>query len=176
MLSKDDLGRLIDYTVWANHRVLRVAATISLDDFKRDLKSSHGGVRGTLTHTLWTELLWLERWKGVPASPVIDESEFADLVQLRDRWAVVDEHRRTWFAALRPEAAGEIIHYRNLKGVAFEAPLWQLVQHQVNHSTYHRGQVITLARQLGARAVVTDLVVWDRERALKVDGSSPAPS
>ena len=176
MLTKDDFGRLIDYTVWANHRVLRVAATISVDDFKRDLKSSHGGVRGTLTHMLWTEWVWLERWKGVAASQVIDESEFADLVQLRDRWAVVDEHRRAWFLALRPEAAGEIVHYRNTKGVAFEAPLWQLVQHQVNHSSYHRGQVITLARQLGARAVNTDLVAWDRERALRADGSSPAPS
>jgi uncharacterized damage-inducible protein DinB len=176
MQTKDDLGRLIDYTVWANHRVLRVAATLSVDDFKRDLRSSHGGVRGTLTHMLWAEWLWLERWKGVPASQVIDESEFADLVQLRDRWAVVDEHRRVWFSALRPESPGEIVHYRNTKGVAFEAPLWQLVQHQANHSSYHRGQVITLARQLGARAVSTDLLSWDRERALRVDGSSPAPS
>lgn len=176
MLNKDDLGRLIDYTVWANHRVLRVAATISVDDFKRDLRSSHGGVRGTLTHMLWVEWLWLERWKGVPATQVIDESEFADLVQLRDRWAVVDEHRRAWFGTLRPEAAGEIVHYRNTKGVAFEAPLWQLVQHLANHSSYHRGQVITLARQLGARAVSTDLVAWDRERALRVDGSTPVSS
>jgi uncharacterized damage-inducible protein DinB len=166
MLNKDDLGRLIDYTVWANHRVLRVAATISVDDFKRDLRSSHGGVRGTLTHMLWAEWLWLERWKGVPTSRVIDESEFADMVQLRDRWSVVDEHRQSWFEVLRPEAAGEIVRYRNTKGVAFEAPLWQLVQHLVNHSSYHRGQVITLARQLGARAVSTDLLAWDRERAL----------
>ena len=51
MLTKEDLGRLLEYTVWANHRVMRVAATLAPDDFKRDLGSSHGGVRGTLTHT-----------------------------------------------------------------------------------------------------------------------------
>lgn len=170
MLNKDDLGRLIEYTVWANHRVLRVAATLSLDDFKRDLRASHGGVRGTLTHMLWAEWLWLERWKGVPARDVIDESEFPDLVHLRDRWTVVDEHRSAWLSGLREEAAAETVHYRNTKGVSFAAPLWQLVQHLANHSTHHRGQVIAMARQLGARVVTTDLLAWDRERALKVDG------
>jgi uncharacterized damage-inducible protein DinB len=169
MLSKDDLERLLDYTVWANHRALRVAATVSVDDFKRDLQASHGGLRGTLTHMLFTESMWLDRWKGVPAGPMIDESEFADLVQLRDRWTIVDVHRKAWFAPLRPEAVGEIVRYTNTKGVAFEAPLWQLVQHTVNHSTYHRGQAMILARQLGARAVATDLVLYDRERALRTD-------
>ena len=66
--------------------------------------------------------------------------------------------RRRWRRRLR---------YRNLQGQEFEAPLWQLVQHVANHSTYHRGQVVTLLRQLGAKAVATDLVAWDRERAAK---------
>ena len=170
MLSKDSLGRLLEYTVWANHRVLRVVATLATDDFKRDLKSSHGGVRGTLTHMLWAEALWLERWKGVPPSGAIDESEFADLVKLRDRWAVVDEHRRAWLSALREEAPGEIIHYKNTKGVPYAGPLWELVQHAANHATYHRGQVITMARQLGARVVSTDLLLYDRERAARSEG------
>ena len=46
MLDKSDAERLFEYTVWANHKVMRVAATLSVDDFKRDLQSSHGGVRG----------------------------------------------------------------------------------------------------------------------------------
>jgi uncharacterized damage-inducible protein DinB len=47
--------------------------------------------------------------------------------------------------------------------VAFENPLWQLVQHQANHSTYHRGQLTIFLRQLGARPVATDMIVWDRD-------------
>ena len=46
-------------------------------------------------------------------------------------------------------------------------PLWQLVQHLVNHSTYHRGQVTTLLRILGSRGVATDLVAFDREKKAK---------
>jgi uncharacterized damage-inducible protein DinB len=35
--------------------------------------------------------------------------------------------------------------------------------HVVNHSTYHRGQLTTMLRQLGARPIATDLLVFDDE-------------
>jgi uncharacterized damage-inducible protein DinB len=164
MLDKDGAERLFDYTVWANHRVMRAAATLSVDDFKRDLGSSFGGVRGTLCHVMGAEWIWLERWKGVSPSQVIDEGEFADIVELRDRWTVIEEHRESWFKSLRPEALAGGLKYRNVAGNEYEQPLWQLVQHVANHSTYHRGQVVLMLRQLGAKTVSTDLVLWDRDR------------
>lgn len=167
MLDKSDAVRLFDYTVWANHKVMRAAATLSVDDFKRDLKSSHAGVRGTLVHTMSAEWIWLERWKGMSPTKMIDEGEFPDIVAVRDRWTAIEDHRSSWLASLRPEALPETIRYRSLQGQEFESPLWQLVQHVANHSTYHRGQVVTFLRQLGAKAASTDLVAWDREQAAK---------
>jgi uncharacterized damage-inducible protein DinB len=29
-------------------------------------------------------------------------------------------------------------------------PFWQMLQHLVNHGSYHRGQVTTMLRQIGA--------------------------
>jgi uncharacterized damage-inducible protein DinB len=167
MLEKSDLARLLEYTVWANHRALRGAALLTLAEFRRDLGSSYGGVRGTLTHILDAETIWLDRWKGVSDTPSFDEGEFKDVVALRDRWTALEEHRAAWFRSLRKDAAGETIRYKNRAGQSFEAPLWQLVQHLVNHSTYHRGQVTTLLRILGSRMVATDMSVWDRERKAK---------
>ena len=165
MLSKEDAGRLLEYTVWANHRAMRAAATLSVDDFKRDLGSSHGGVRGTLVHTMGAEWIWLERWKGVSPTYRLDESEFPDVMAVRERWRVIEEHRASWLASLRASALAETIHYTTLDRRSFETPLWQLVQHVANHSTYHRGQVVTLLRILGAKATSSDMVNWDRERA-----------
>jgi uncharacterized damage-inducible protein DinB len=166
MLAKDDLSRLLRYTVWANHRLLRAAATLAVDDFKKDLGGSHGGVRGTLVHAMWAELVWLERWKGLPSPPPFDESQFGDVVALRDRWTVIEEHRQSWLDALGPDAPAATIRYRATSG-AFENPLADLVQHQVNHSSYHRGQVSNFLRTLGARTVATDMIVWDREEAAR---------
>jgi uncharacterized damage-inducible protein DinB len=174
MLDKDGLARLLRYTVWANHRAMRVAATLSVDDFKRDLGSSHGGVRGTLAHVLWSELVWLERWKGLPTPPRIDEAEFADIVALRDRWTVLEGHRQAWVDGLGADAGASIVRYRTTEGVEYTSPLWMLVQHVANHSTYHRGQLTTFYRQLGARAVNTDLVTWDREEAAKARSNGGA--
>ncbi|HEY7510467.1 MAG TPA: DinB family protein [Vicinamibacteria bacterium] len=163
MLQKEDFERMFAYNVWANHRLMRIAATLSVDDFKRDLlAASHGGVRGTLTHIMAAEWIWLERWKGVSPPRLFDEGEFADVVALRDRWTLIEGHREEWFRALRPEALGETVAYRSTEGVPWEAPLWKLVQHTLNHSTYHRGQVTLLLRALGARRASTDLVLWDR--------------
>jgi uncharacterized damage-inducible protein DinB len=174
MIGKEGLGRLFAYTEWANHRVMRVAATLSVDDFKRDLQSSHGGVRGTLTHMLFAEWLWLERWKGLSPNSKLDEGEFSDVTALSERWRVLNDHRQSWFRGLPEGASAETIHYRNLSGRPFEAPLWQLAQHVVNHATYHRGQVVAMVRQLGARAVATDLVAFDREKPEQASGLSYA--
>jgi uncharacterized damage-inducible protein DinB len=167
MLQKEDLARLFEYTVWANHRILRPVATISVADFKKDMGSSHGGLRGTLTHMVDSELLWLDRWKGVSSRNVIDESEFEDVVALRDRWTLVEKHRETWFKALRPSAVGETVQYKSRDGRSHEAPLFQLVQHVVNHASYHRGQLTSLLRKIGAKPVATDLVLWDREAKVR---------
>jgi len=163
MLDKEGAGRLLDYTVWANHRVMRAAATLDPDDYRRDLKASHGGVRGTLAHMMGAEWIWLERWKGLSPAHFPDEGEFADVVALRDRWSAIEEHRRSWLESLRPDALAENIDYRDMKGNPWSQPLWQLVQHTANHATYHRGQVVVMLRQLGAKPAVTDMVFWDRK-------------
>jgi uncharacterized damage-inducible protein DinB len=167
MLDKDDAARLNEYTVWANHRAMRVAATLSVEQFRRDLGSSHGGVRGTLAHMLSAEWIWLERFKGVSPPRLFDEAEFPDVMTLRERWTVVEKHREAWFSGLRPEELGAEIRYQSIAGQERAAPLWHLLQHVANHSSYHRGQVTTLLRLLGAKPVSTDMSTWDYEREAK---------
>jgi uncharacterized damage-inducible protein DinB len=50
-------------------------------------------------------------------------------------------------------------------GVRYAQPFWQTFQHLVNHGTYHRGQVVTMLRQLGVQTVPsTDLIAFYREQ------------
>ena len=82
----------------------------------------------------------------------------------------MDEQRKRSDAALLAFASAlseadavRVVSYRDLRGHEHGEPLWQLLQHVVNHSTYHRGQIITMLRQLGAEAVSTDLVAYYRQ-------------
>jgi len=173
VLKKQDLRRLIEYTEWANHRVVRVAATLEREAFRRDLGASHGGVRGTLAHMLSAEWIWLERFKGNSPPRLIDEGEFPDVLALKERWAVVEAHRRAWLDDLKERAVNAPVSFRTTDGTSWEAPLAELVQHVVNHSSYHRGQVVSMFRDLGARPAATDLVLFDRERAARAREPEP---
>lgn len=56
-----------------------------------------------------------------------------------------------------------IVQYVNLQGQSWHYPLWRQMYHLVNHSTYHRGQIIMMLRQLRARPVATDFLVFHDE-------------
>jgi uncharacterized damage-inducible protein DinB len=48
------------------------------------------------------------------------------------------------------DALEQVILYTNTRGETWRYPLRQLMQHLANHSSYRRGQVTTMLRQLGA--------------------------
>ncbi|MCL4819016.1 MAG: DinB family protein [Vicinamibacteria bacterium] len=168
MTNKDALGRLLEYTVWANRRVLRGAIQLPPGDFTKPLGGSFGTVRGTFTHMMGAEWIWLERFQGRSPTQWIDEAEFADLIALRERWGKIEDARARWFKELPDDAVSQRIAYKTLDGNPGEARLWQLIQHVANHATYHRGQAVFMLKLLGASPAATDLVLWDREKlALK---------
>lgn len=65
-------------------------------------------------------------------------------------------------AGLEP---GQTVIYANLKGEPQTNTVGELMRHVVNHATHHRGQIVTLLRQLGYAAPNTDLIAFYRERA-----------
>jgi uncharacterized damage-inducible protein DinB len=113
---------------------------------------------------LSNEWTWFDRWRGMAETHTFEEKDFGGVIALRERWVLMEEERRAWFRALPASAAADVVRYTLSTGEAYEVPLWKLVQHMVNHSTYHRGQLVSLFRQLGVKPVTTDLLTWDLNR------------
>jgi uncharacterized damage-inducible protein DinB len=165
MSDEQAMRRLFDYSEWANHRFLDVVAALPAEDYERDLKGSHGGVRGTLVHTYGAEQIWHQRFGGVSPTSLPGEELLTDVATLRGRWAALETERRSWLESLAAHAGERVIEYRSFKGEPFTSRLWPLVQHVANHGSYHRGQVAVFLRQLGLKPPTTDLVAFDRERS-----------
>ena len=163
-MTQDEVRTLYDYNSWANHRMLDACAPLTPEQLSRDLKSSFPSVRATLEHIVWAEWLWLERWKGSSHSGPSAE-EFADLAAIRTRWNQVEAELQQFVRGLNAADLDRTVTYRNTKGKEFSNPMAHMLQHLVNHGTYHRGQVTTMLRQLGAAPVATDLIAFYRERA-----------
>ena len=60
---------LFAYDAWANRRSLEACATLTPEQFTRDLGSSFPSVRDTLAHLVGAQFVWLERFHGrVPSA------------------------------------------------------------------------------------------------------------
>jgi len=153
-----------EYDGWANARVLGVAAGLSPEAFLKDLGSSFGSIRNTLAHIISAEWAWLERWNGTSPKQMLDPAGFPDVAALRTRWAQVEQDQQAFLGSLTQERLAADISYCNLQGEPVTLPLWQLMLHMINHSSYHRGQVTTMLRQVGGKPVSTDLVGFYRGR------------
>jgi uncharacterized damage-inducible protein DinB len=161
----DEIRQLYAYNSWANHRFLGAVEVLQQDEFARDLGSSFPSVGATLAHILGAEWIWLQRWRGVSPSDFPSEWNTTTPAALAAQWREFELEQRAFLAAVTGEALGAAIEYRNTSGARFSNPLCQLMRHVVNHSTYHRGQVATMLRQLGHTVRATDLIAWYRERA-----------
>lgn len=164
-MSPNEIQLLYDYNAWANRRSLGAAAKLTQEQFRRQLGSSFSSVRDTLAHIYGAEWIWLERFHGRSPSALPNLGEFQDLASLRDRWLEHEAKMLTFVRGLTQSDLDRELEYKTLKFGLYRNPLWQSMQHLANHGTYHRGQVTTLLRQLGAEPVLTDLMHFYRESA-----------
>lgn len=161
----EDVRELYAYNRWANGRILEAVSRLDRESFEKDLGSSFPSVRDTLTHILAAEWVWLSRWMGRSPTGVPDAWDLATLEALRAMWAEVERDQEAFLLGLSEEDLDGVIEYRDTKGQPFSNPLREMLRHVVNHSTYHRGQVVTMLRRLGAEPPSTDLIRYYRERA-----------
>ncbi|HWX40903.1 MAG TPA: DinB family protein [Blastocatellia bacterium] len=160
-MNVKEIRTLYDYNAWANGRVFDAASALSEDELNRDLATSHGSVKGTLTHIVAGEWIWLMRCQGTSPTALLDPADFPNLNSLRARLALVEHKRKEYLDGLLDESLPNVISYLNLAGQGWEYRLDHILQHVVNHSTYHRGQVTGMLRQLGSESVpATDFLAF----------------
>jgi len=148
-MNMQDLQTMIDYHYWARDRVLEALEPLTPEQYTRDLSSSFKSIRETMTHIFAAEWAWYERWQGRAPTVLLPADRFGDLAALRGAWIAHERNMREFVDGLGP-AVDRIIEYKLLSGQAGRSPIWQMVQHVVNHASYHRGQITTMLRQLGA--------------------------
>jgi uncharacterized damage-inducible protein DinB len=154
---------LYDYNAWADRRMLDACSGLADEQFTRDLGCSHRSVRDTLAHIMGAAWIWLERWQGRSPSGLPRSDHYDKLSTLRSRWGEIERDLLQFVAGLSKEELEQDRPYRTTEGKSYSQPLWQMLQHLVNHSTYHRGQVAAMLRQLDVKPVATDLIAFYRE-------------
>ncbi|HMD33570.1 MAG TPA: DinB family protein [Vicinamibacterales bacterium] len=164
-MNHADLKTMVDYHYWARDRLFEALEPLTGEQYTRDLGSSFKSIRDTVTHTYAAEWAWHERWQGRSPTTLTPSDRFADLAALRAAWRESERNIRKFVDGLDDPGISRVITYKLLSGADGASPIWQMVQHVVNHATYHRGQITTMLRQSDAQpATSMDMIAFYRTR------------
>lgn len=162
---------MLDYHYWARDRLLDAVEPLTPEQFTKDLGNSFKSIRDTIAHVHAAEWAWYSRWQGQSPTALLPHDRFADVTVIRKAWADLERDVRAFVAGGGEDGVNRVIEYKLLNGSAGASPLWQMLQHVVNHASYHRGQVTTMLRQLGAEpGKPMDLIAYYRTQADRVIG------
>jgi uncharacterized damage-inducible protein DinB len=145
-----ELNTLLDYHYWARDRLLEALEALTPEQFTRDMGNSFRSIRDTVAHIYAAEWAWHSRWLGQMPTALLPADMFPDVATLRRTWTDHEAKMRAFLLSRDDTGINEVLEYTLISGHAGASILWQMAQHVVNHATYHRGQVVTMLRQLGA--------------------------
>lgn len=162
---KDLLLQYAQYNCWANQRILNLLGGLSDEQLDRDLGSSFPSLRSTIYHIWDGESIWYQRLHlaaAVVRPAIAFTGGWPEFVQAFTRQSSMLADFIASASAAR--LAHTIEYHHPVRGICKSA-----VQHAIltvfNHSTFHRGQLVTMLRQSGVNKIpATDFIEFTRSK------------
>lgn len=155
---------LTRYNAWANELIFRAVAALPEGEAVKPRPSVFKSMVHTLNHNYVIDRIFqahLEaREHGYTARNTDAHPPLADLWRSQqdiDRWYIA------WSDAISDAALGEKVSFTFVGGGQGVMTRGEILQHLVNHTTYHRGFVAQMLYQVPARPPTTDLTVFLRD-------------
>jgi len=149
------------YNIWANNRLIR--DLLSQDEvlLTQTCQSSFPDIRSTILHIWYAEVGWLSRLEGKGWVTKHVTSFNGTTRELFIAWQKTSEAFHSFVATADLEKK---VSFKS-KDEVFSIPSREIIHTVFNHGSYHRGQVVTMLRQLGVSDISqTDYIEWVREK------------
>ncbi|MFD0670930.1 DinB family protein [Cohnella sp. GCM10027633] len=162
-------NELFDYHVWANDRLFAHLEQLPQDVFQAEVTSVFPSVARTLGHIYLFDQLYLHVLSEVPNEEIFpkmpgwtEESQGRTVDEMRQLFAgVAERYRDLLLRTPDPDKAMTISHPRH---GSLDTRFSDILQHVVNHGTYHRGNITAMLRQQGHAGIPTDYLFYLMER------------
>ncbi len=156
---------LFEYNRWANARVWTCVLALTDSQFNEPSDYSLGSVQHQIVHTMGAESLWQKRLIGISPSTFLDPADYPLRAVIRAEWNLIEQDMIAYLDRLDEATLGVELEYRSINGDAVRhMPVWQALQHMVNHSTDHRAQTLAQIHRVGGATVAQDLVFYSWEK------------
>lgn len=145
------------YNIWANARIIEDMQLLDNSALERELQSSFPTILLTVKHIWLAEMGWLSRLKGNKWNTDLVNDFQGSAHELFTAWAKTSLEFLNY---VKTASLDEEINFR-FKGENLTMPSREIVQTVLNHGSYHRGQIVTMLRQVGVEQInQTDYVLW----------------
>ena len=148
-MNKEDIQMLYRYNQWSTKKILDAAAQVTAEQFLAPADFPHGGLRGTLVHTLFAEWIWRNRWEGTSPTQRLKPEDFPTFETLCTRWMQEEERLISFVNGLTDENLNQVVAYKTTQGIPQKRILWQMMAHLVNHGTQHKTEAAALLTGFG---------------------------
>ncbi|MFV8346475.1 DinB family protein [Flavobacterium sp. ZB4P13] len=136
-----------DYNLWVNEQFVKWLSTKSDELLFKELPSSYSSIIKTLNHIWATEEYW---YSIIAETPEFDKRENVELVTGEILKGLSNR------STLLVELINSFTEEELSKKVKIESPWFQCelpkydyLMQVINHGTYHRGQIVTIGRNIG---------------------------
>jgi uncharacterized damage-inducible protein DinB len=153
------------YHQWANNRFFDHLTTLPDEVYNNEIQSVFSSVSEVIIHIYQVDALWLSVMSGdsfeetmTKIEQIQKRSADKSLDQMQQLYAELAEQYRTFFNKLGDLDC--IISIEHPQYGKLETAVSELVQHVVNHGTYHRGNITAMLRQQGHSGVASDYIFY----------------
>jgi len=148
---KEHLTQFLRYEQWANKTILDALKQLLVVDEK---------TLDIMAHILLAQAVWYTRMVGQPSPKIWDKKTLDELYKM---WEENNRALDMYFDKLSEKDFFQNIEYKNSKGDSFHNMVKDIVTHQFNHSTYHRGQIVERLKGKLPQMPVTDFIAFLRK-------------
>ena len=163
---KEILLQYAQYNAWANKLIIDVMLTVTDEQLDMPISSSFPSIRATAYHTWGAEAIWLQRLQLAEHSTWAPDTFTGTFAAACADWqkasaAVISFIEKQY----NDQAMTHVVEFRDRQGKAHKQKTSYILQHVFNHATYHRGQLVTMLRQVGVTTIPsTDLIYFVQKK------------
>ena len=151
LMTKQYFTELAEFNIWANNKFINWLYIITDEQWKQPVESSFANIYETVLHLASSDMVWVDRLEQKHNAdfdylPKTFKGSKADLLEI---WKTGALRFKNFVVNFPEDKLSEGLAFNNSKGIAHLQPYYQLFAHIVNHATYHRGQLVTMLREVG---------------------------
>jgi uncharacterized damage-inducible protein DinB len=160
---KELLKQYAAYNIWASQKIIELILSLPEEKQLAEVPSSFNSLYKTVLHMWDAESIWWQRLKLHERIIRPSDNFNGSMKDVSNGLLNQSKQWEEWISNASDLSIEHVFQYQTFDGTQYKQPTWQMLQHVLNHGTYHRGQLINILRQLGVEKIPqTDFILWSR--------------